>query len=143
MNARSLFGVALWLAALGHLIVAAAASQVPRVLRWNEELPRLGSFNRKIFRVYGNYILMVIAALGAFTAVFREEMLRGERTALAVALFIGVFWLGRIVVDFFYYSHDDWPRGRVFVVGHVLLTALFICMSGTYFALVAWHAGWL
>lgn len=143
MTARELFSLALWLAAIGHLVVLAAGLQAPYRLRWREDFAKLVPFNRKIFWVYSAYIVMFIAAFSAFTFYFHDELLRGDRTALAVALFIGVFWLGRIAVDFFYYRHSDWPRGRGFAIGHVMLTSLFICLSGTYLGLVAWHANWL
>jgi alginate O-acetyltransferase complex protein AlgI len=69
-------------------------------------------------------------------------MLRGERAALGLAAFIGVYWSVRIVVDFTYYDHKDWPSGRGFVVGHVLLTLLFAFLAVTYLGLFVWRV-WL
>jgi hypothetical protein len=35
-----------------------------------------------------------------------------------------------------------WPKGRTFVVGHILLTSLFLALAATYLALAIWHL-WL
>jgi hypothetical protein len=61
-------------------------------------------------------------------------MLRGDRASIAFATFIAIYWLARIFVDFTYFSPSDWPKGKQFVVGHILLTALFTFLSATYFA---------
>jgi len=66
-------------------------------------------------------------------------MLRGDRAALGLASFIGLFWTARLLVDFFYFSHADWPKGRAFVMGHVLLTTLFFALAGTYLGLMIWR----
>ena len=73
--------------------------------------------------------------------VLHEEMLRGDRAALALAFFIGLYWLLRIVVDFTYYSHCDWPKNASFQIGHILLTSLFVFLSASYLTVAAWH--WL
>jgi len=66
------------------------------------------------------------------------EMLRGDRSALGLALFIGIYWALRIVVDFFYYDRQDWPRGKGFVFGHILLTSLFAYLAISNLGLVIW-----
>ena len=54
----------------------------------------------------------------------RTELLRGDRAALGVACFIGIYRTTRILVDALCFSHADWPKGMAFVVGHALLTLL-------------------
>jgi hypothetical protein len=66
-------------------------------------------------------------------------MLRGNRAALGIAGFIGIYWTARIMIDGFYFAHSDWPHGRYFVVGHILLTSLFVSPAATYISLVVWH----
>jgi UDP-N-acetylmuramyl pentapeptide phosphotransferase/UDP-N-acetylglucosamine-1-phosphate transferase len=70
------------------------------------------------------------------------EMLRGERAALGLACFIGIYWTTRILVDALYFSHEDWPKGTAFVVGHVLLTLLFLALAASYLGLFIWNV-WL
>jgi hypothetical protein len=132
--------LALWLAGLGHFAVLGASFQVPARLGWREELARLRPFNRKLMWTYGGFTVLTIVAFGILTLALHGELLRGERAAVGLAAFAGVYWTARIGVDLFYFSHADWPRGRGFAVGHALLVGLFAFLAGTYLGLVAWHA---
>jgi hypothetical protein len=141
-SAKDVFGVALWLAGIGHFCVLIASFQVPARLGWKEDLQKLTSFNRKLMWVHGGFAVLTIIAFGALTLALHAEMLRGDRAALGVALFIGIYWALRIVVDFTYYEHKDWPRGGSFMIGHILLTSLFAFLSVTNLGLVAWKMWW-
>jgi len=137
-NAEDVFSLALWLAGIGHFCVLIASFQVPGKLGWKEDLQKLTSFNRKLMWVHGGFAVLTIIAFGTLTLALHAEMLRGDRAALGLALFIGVYWSLRIAVDFFYYEHADWPRGRGFVLGHILLTSLFAFLAATNLGLVGW-----
>ena len=52
------------------------------------------------------------------------------------------YWTARILVDAFYFSHEDWPKGTAFVMGHALLTLLFFVLAASYLGLFVWHV-WL
>ena len=138
-NIREWLSLALWLAGAGHFCVLIASFQVPHRLRWKEDLAKLTSFNRKLMWVHGGFAIYTIIAFGAMSLTLHEEMLRGDRAALALAAFIGFYWLLRIVVDFAYYSHRDWPSGKLFRIGHVLLTSLFVFLSSSYLIVALWH----
>jgi len=129
--------LALWLAGAGHFAVLIASFQVPYRLQWKKDLARLTPLNRKLMWVHGGFAVYTIAAFGVMTLLLHNEILTGQRAALALAIFIGTYWLLRIVVDFTYYSHSDWPRGKAFVIGHLLLTLLFIFLSATYLGVSA------
>ena len=131
--------VVLWLAGAGHFAVLIASFQVPYRLRWKEDLAKLTSFNRKLMWVYGGFTVYTILSFGVLTLLLHDEILRGRRAGVALAGFIGLYWLLRVVVDFTYYDHSDWPQGKAFVVGHVLLTLLFVFLSVTYLGTAVWH----
>jgi alginate O-acetyltransferase complex protein AlgI len=137
-NAGDIFSVALWLAGIGHFCVLIASFQVPSRLGWKDDLRKLTPFNRKLMWVYGGFAVLTIIAFGTLTLALHAELLRGDRAALGVALFIGVYWAARIAVDFVYYEHKDWPRGRGFAFGHVLLTSLFAYLAIANIGLVFW-----
>lgn len=124
--------LAVWLAGAGHFAVLIASFQVPYRLRWKEDLGKLTSFNRKLMWVHGGFAVYTIAAFGVMTLLLHDEILSGQRAALALSVFIGTYWLLRIIVDFTYYSHSDWPQGKGFVIGHLFLTLLFVFLSATY-----------
>lgn len=135
------FGLALWIAGIGHFCILGASLQAPYHLRWRDDLAKLSPFNRKLMWVYGAYTVFTIVAFGTLTFMLHGELLRGDRAALALAGFIGSYWGVRVLVDIFYYGHAGWPKGPAFVVGHVLLLSLFCVLAGTYLGLVIWHVG--
>ena len=137
-DANDVFSLALWLAGIGHFCVLIASFQVPVRLGWKEDLQKLTSFNRKLMWVHGGFAVLTIIAFGTLTLALHAEMLRGDRAALGLALFIGVYWTLRIAVDFLYYEHADWPRGPGFVLGHILLTSLFAYLAVANLGLVVW-----
>jgi uncharacterized membrane protein len=137
---QSLLSLALWLAGIGHFCVLIASFQVPSRLGWKQDLAKLTPFNRKLMWTHGGFAVLTIISFGALTLFLHDEMLRGDKAAVALAGFIAVYWSARIVVDFAYYEHSDWPRGRAFLIGHALLTLLFVFLAGTYVAVVLWNA---
>ncbi|HXY24861.1 MAG TPA: hypothetical protein VEI73_09435 [Candidatus Acidoferrum sp.] len=140
-NFTEWLSLALWLAGAGHFCVLIASFQVPYRLHWKEDLAKLTAFNRKLMWVHGGFAVYTISAFGVMTLFLHDEILRGERAALALAFFIGLYWLLRIVVDFAYYSHRDWPSGASFRVGHMLLTSLFVFLSASFLSAAVWN--WL
>ena len=131
-----LWSSAIWLAGIGHFCVLLASFQVPARLGWKTDLLKLTSFNRKLMWTYGGFTVLTILAFGILTLTLHSEMLHGDRAALGLASFIGIYWLARIVVDAMYFSHSDWPKGALFVIGHALLIALFVALAATYLGVV-------
>jgi hypothetical protein len=129
----------LWLAAAGHLLVLGASVQVPDQLNWHEDLASLHSLNRKLLWTYAAFIVLIIVSFGVLTAVFHDAFLAGNPVALGLATLIAVFWIARILVDVFYFSHDDWPEGVEFVIGHAMLTSLFVFLVVVYVSTIMYH----
>ena len=136
------FDLILWLAGAGHFVILFASFQVPARLRWKEDLAKLMPFNRKMLWVQSSFTVLTIIAFGTLTLALHAELLRGDRAAMGLACFIGSYWTARILVDAFYFSHEDWPKGKQFVIGHILLTCLFAALAASYWGLFVWHV-WL
>lgn len=137
--AERFFDYDLWLVGAVHFVILCASFQVPYRLHWKEDLQQLMPFNRKLLWVQSGFTVLTIIAFGTLTLVLHRELLRGDRAALGLACFIGLYWTTRILVDFLYFSHTDWPKGTTFVVGHFLLTLLFFVLAASYISLFVWH----
>jgi hypothetical protein len=142
LSAERLFDLVLWLAGAGHFAILFASFQVPSRLHWKQDLAQLMPFNRKLLWVQGGFTVLTIISFGILTFALHRELLRGDRAALGLACFIGSYWTARILVDALYFSHEDWPQGKQFVVGHVLLTCLFVALACSYWGLFVWQV-WL
>jgi alginate O-acetyltransferase complex protein AlgI len=141
-SAKHLFNLILWLAGGAHFVILIASFQVPSRLRWKQDLAQLMPLNRKLLWVQSSFTVLTIIAFGTLTLALHWEMLRGDRAALGLICFIALYWTARILVDAFYFAHGDWPKGRQFVIGHFLLTTLFVALAGSYWALFIWQV-WL
>lgn len=137
--AFSFFDCALWLAGLGHFVILIASFPVPARLDWRHDLVPLKPFNRKLLWVQGSFTVPTIIAFGVLILALHSEFLSGDRAAMGLAVFIAVYWTARVLVDIFCFSHSDWPCGRHFVVGHILLTSLFTSLAAIFVALLVWH----
>jgi hypothetical protein len=142
LSAERLFDLILWLAGAGHFVILCASFQVPTRLHWKQDLAQLMPLNRKLLWVQSGFTVLTIIAFGTLTLALHRELLRGDRAALGLACFIGSYWTARILVDAFYFSHEDWPQGKQFVIGHILLTCLFAALACSYWGLFVWQV-WL
>jgi len=140
--AERFFDFDLWLMGAAHFVVLLASFQVPHRLCWKQDLKQLMPFNRKLLWVQSGFTVLTIIAFGGLTLALHTELLRGDRAALGLACFVGVYWTARILVDALYFSHTDWPKGTLFVTGHILLTSLFFVLAASYLGLFVWHV-WL
>jgi hypothetical protein len=139
---QRLFDLDLWFVGASHFVILFASFQVPYRLSWKRDLQQLMPFNRKLLWVQGGFTVLTIIAFGTLTLILHTELLRGDRAALGLDCFIGIYWTARILVDAIYFSHADWPKGKLFVVGHALLTLLFSWLAASYVGLFVWQV-WL
>ena len=119
----------LLVAGLTHFGVLLAGIQAPAQLGWSEELPRMSTFNQKIMVVYYLFTGFTIVIFGSLTLYLRNDIVAGDRVASLLALVIGIWWTARILVDAFVFDHEDWPEGRRYVIGHIVLTSGFVGMA--------------
>jgi len=136
---QRLFDIDLWLVGAAHFVILFASFQVPYRLSWKQDLQQLMPFNRKLLWVQSGFTVLTIIAFGTLTLALHTELLQGDRAALGLTGFIGIYWTTRILVDATYFSHADWPKGNAFVVGHTLLILLFSWLAVSYVGLFVWQ----
>ena len=129
MSFEPLLQLGLVVAGLTHFGVLLAGVQAPGQLNWKEELPRMSKFNQKIMVVYYLFTGFTIVLFGSLTLYLRDEIFDKGPVASLLALVIGIWWSGRILVDMFVFDHKDWPEGKQYIIGHIVLTAGFVGMA--------------
>jgi hypothetical protein len=132
--------LSVWVAGGSQFLLLAVSVQIPGRFQWGSQLRLLNELNRKLFVVATGYIVFTYLAFGALTLWLHDEMLDGDRAATGLALFIGLYWLVRLVIDWFWFGHRIWPAGRRYVIAHIGLELLFTYLAAVYLGLVVWHA---
>ncbi len=97
------------LGGLGHLGMVAVGLRIPGVFRWKEDLPRLRPANRRLFWVYGAFIVLANLGFAALSLAYRAEIAAGKGMAGGFALFVGLYWAARLAVQLFAFDTEDWP----------------------------------
>ena len=133
---RDLLETAIRLGGCVHFCILIASALVPRVLDWRTQLAPLHPFLRRLFWVYGAFIVMTIVAMGAVSVAFTQQLTSGSGLARAVCGFIAVFWLARLAVQFFVFDAREFLTTWWLRAGYHLLTIGFIALPVPY-AMVA------
>jgi hypothetical protein len=118
-------------AALQLLILIASAS-TPRVLDWRTNLAALHPFLRKLFWVYGAFIVMVIIAFATLTFLHADAMANHEPVARSLCLFIAIFWGARLFVQFTIFDPRPFLTNRFYQLGYHALTIIFAFLLFVY-----------
>ncbi len=117
---------------IAHFVILIASGLVPSVLNWREELGRLSPFLRRLFWVYGAFIVLVIVGFGAMSVVHHETLAAGSPLARSICGFIALFWLARLAVQFFVFETTPFQHSRVLMAGYHGLTILFLFLVFAY-----------
>lgn len=125
------------LAGLAHFGLVAVGSQVPRAFRWKEDLARLGASNRRLFWVYGIFIVLANIGFGALSVACPGEIARGKGVAGGFALLAGLYWLARLAVQYLAFDTADWPAQARNPVAKHGLGLVILLMSAVYLAAFA------
>jgi hypothetical protein len=108
----------------------------PRHFRWKEELSGLTILSRQIMYVHTLFIALIIFLMGVLCLTSASELITtplGKRICLGLAL----FWVTRLLIQFFGYSSDLW-KGKIFeTIIHIIFSVLWVYLTATY-ALVWW-----
>jgi hypothetical protein len=120
-------------AGVGQLVLITASLAIPRVLRWKEDTACLRPLTRQVFWTYALYIWCTNLAFG-LVSLQPEWLLDRSPLASYVTAFMTAYWVGRILIQFFYFDRSDAPTGALVRVAEVALVGLFIYLSLVYSA---------
>jgi hypothetical protein len=115
-----------------HFVILIASALTPRVLDWRENLATLHPFLRRLFWVYGCFIVLTIVSFGTLTLACANELAAGDALARAVCAMIAIFWLARLVVQFFVFDARPFLTTAFRRVGYQGLTLLFLALVFIY-----------
>ena len=109
-----------------HFVILIASALTPRVLDWRRNLAALDPFLRRLFWVYGSFIVLVIVSFGIVTLFHADELASGAPLPRSVCGIIAIFWLARLAVQFFVFDAKPFLTTTFLRLGYHGLTLLFI-----------------
>jgi hypothetical protein len=108
-----------------HLGTLLGSAQVPRELRFREELPKLPPLLQHWILVAGGYIVLDLIAFGVISILCSKQLASGEPLARAFCSFIAIFWLIRLLISIFVFDGRPYLRNWFLRVGYHGLTLVF------------------
>ena len=100
----------------------------PRHFRWKEELSGLSLLSRQIMYVHTLFIALIILLTGVLCLTSAADLVStplGKRVCLG----LGLFWITRLLIQFFGYSSELW-KGKVFeTVMHIVFSIFWLYLS--------------
>lgn len=131
------------LSGIGHIVLCIASSVIPKVLKWSEGLKDLQPLLRQMFWTYAAYILVINFCFGLVSIMGVDELLNHSFLAKSINLFITVYWLSRILIQFFYFDTTDAPKGLIFTLGEFALIGLFLFFTVVYLTAFLYNMSWI
>ena len=124
---------ALYIAAAAQLSVAVLNLFLVRIMKWEEEVARIPQLVREVFHVHAWFISITLVIFGVVTLRFAGELAAGTNDlGRWLAAGIGLFWLIRWVMQFFFYSSSHWKGKRAETIVHIVLILLYGFFAGVY-----------
>ena len=120
------------MAGLAQIALVAGSFAIPRILNWKTELDKVQPLIKQMFWTYAAYILVVNLCFGLVSLLAYNDLLNRSMLAMLVTGFIAVYWVSRVLIQFFYFDRANLPAGWWHRFAEVLLVTLFIFLSVVY-----------
>ena len=116
------------------VILALLHAAFARYFNWQHEFATVSLINRQMMYVHTFFIAFTVFLMGILCLISTAELI-GTPLGHKLSLGCGLFWLARLLIQFFGYSAQLW-RGKQFeTFVHVVFSALWTYLS-VFFLLV-------
>ena len=115
----------------------------PTYFNWKTELKKLNLINRQMMQVHTFFIALTVFLMGLLCLSASTEL---YTTSLGrqLSFGLGVFWLLRLLIQFFGYSSALWKGKKTETIIHIMFSVFWLYFSVCFFwASMAWILGTL
>lgn len=120
-----IIGIILIILALIHVIF-------PKYFHWREELKSLSLINRQMMEVHTFFIAFFVFLMGLL-CFFESHDLIYTRLGKIISFGFGIFWLTRLIFQFFVYSPKLWKGKRFETIVHIVFSLLWAYLTVVFF----------
>lgn len=122
----------IWIAGLGQLILVVGSLAIPKVLNWKADTAKLRPLTRQVFWTYAGYIWFTNLSFAIISMASPASLIDQSFLASCLCLYITIYWLARIIIQFTYFDRSDAPSGIQYTFAEIALVGLFIFLTGVY-----------
>lgn len=115
----------------------------PTYFNWKTELKKLNLINRQMMQVHTFFIALTVFLMG-FLCLSASTELYTTSLGRQLSFGLGVFWLLRLLIQFFGYSSALWKGKNTETIIHIMFSVFWLYFSVCFFwASMAWILGTL
>ena len=115
---------------IGILLISLALIHVifPKYFNWRNELSSLSMIKRQLFYFHSFFIALTVFLMGLLCLTAAHDLM-STTLGKHVSLSLGIFWMARLIIQFFGYSPKLWKGKRFETIVHILFSILWIYLS--------------
>lgn len=103
----------------------------PKYFNWKKELSSLSLINKQMMEVHTFFIAFALVLMGILCFINPKDLIE-TKLGHQISIGFGIFWLVRLLFQFFIYSSKLW-KGKTFeTLMHILFSLLWIYLSFTF-----------
>ncbi|BDS08960.1 hypothetical protein NT6N_40000 [Oceaniferula spumae] len=121
---------ALQFAGIILLCITSANFFAPKKMRWSVNLAKTEPVFRQVFIIHCVFLLACVVAM-ALLCLLKPDWLLADGLGRAVAGFIALFWIARVLAQVFYYEKSI---KRQFPFFNILFTVAFLYLATVFTA---------
>lgn len=122
----------IFFAGLAQIALVLGSLAIPRILNWKMELNKVQTLIKQMFWTYAAYILSINLSFGLLSVFAYKDLTNGSLLASVICGFIAMYWISRILIQFFYFDRRSFPTGLWNRLAEMILLALFLFLSIVY-----------
>jgi hypothetical protein len=120
------------LAGILQIALSMGSLAIPKLLNWKGELSKVSTIIAQMFWTYAGYILVINFSFGLVSFFGAGELLGKTFLSKSICAFIFLYWLARVVIQFFYFDTKSAPQGKIYKAGEIALVLLFVFFTIVY-----------
>ena len=115
---------------IGILLMALALVHIifPKYFNWEEELKSLSLINKQMMTVHTFFIAITVFMMGLLCLSSTNELIE-TKLGKTICLGFGIFWLLRLLIQFFVYSTQLWKGKKFETIVHIVFSFLWFYLS--------------
>ncbi len=119
---------------VGALLLLLGGSHIffNRYFGWEQELQSVSLLTRRIFFVHSFFIGFGVALSGALSLFYANLLLRPDALNRGILAALAVFWLCRLLAQFFAYDSAIWRGNRFRTAMHALFAVFWCYVTAIY-----------